>query len=62
MFVRYLILALTVFPLFIQSFAQPDVPELAFKINEVLTDTFFNRCNIAIDIYDLTDQKYLFQK
>ena len=62
MFVRYLILAFTVFPLFIQSFAQPDVPELAFKINEVLTDTFFNRCNIAIDIYDLTDQKYLFQK
>ncbi len=36
--------------------------KLISKINEVLTDSFFTRTNIAIDIYDLTGQKNLFKK
>lgn len=36
--------------------------KLADKINEVLADEFFTRTLIAIDIYDLTDQKSLYQK
>jgi D-alanyl-D-alanine carboxypeptidase/D-alanyl-D-alanine-endopeptidase (penicillin-binding protein 4) len=36
--------------------------KLISNINEVLADSFFTRTNIAIDIYDLTDQKSLFKE
>ena len=36
--------------------------QLIGRINNILADSFFTRTNIAIDIYDLTDQKSLFNK
>ena len=36
--------------------------QLIGRINNILADSFFTRTNIAIDIYDLTDQKSLFKE
>ncbi len=42
--------------------AQTESDELASEIREILTDSLFNRTTIAIDVYDLTDRKFLFKQ
>jgi len=42
-------------------FAQNKIAKLQNEINEVIKDPFFNRTQIAIDVYDLTESKHLYQ-
>mgnify|MGYP000615062980 CR=1 FL=1 len=42
-------------------FSQSEIEELQSDINKLIDDSFFDRSTIAIDTYDLTDGKSLYQ-